>query len=43
MGSLAIGNPIKKDNVWRHDEAPRQAEAQTLIRYTLGLPVVFCR
>jgi len=39
LGSLAIGNPIKNDDVWYHDAAPRQAEAATLIRYVLGLPI----
>ncbi len=41
FGSLAVGNPIKNDldKFWYHDEAPRQAEAGTLIRYALGLPV----
>ena len=38
-GSLAVGNPIKNDGVWYHDEAPRQAEATMLIRYALGLPI----
>jgi len=38
-GSLAIGNPIKNDDVWYHDEAPRQAEGGMLIRYVLGLPI----
>jgi len=38
-GSLAIGNPIKNDDVWHHDEAPQQAEAGMLIRYALGLPI----
>lgn len=39
LGSLAIGNPIKNDDVWYHDAAPRQAEAAMLIRYVLGLPI----
>ncbi len=39
LGSLAIGNPIKNDDVWYHDAAPRQAEAAMLIRYALGLPI----
>lgn len=39
LGSLAVGNPIKNDDVWYHDAAPRQAEAGTLIRYALGLPI----
>jgi aryl-alcohol dehydrogenase-like predicted oxidoreductase len=38
-GSLATANPIKNDNVWYHDEAPRQAEAAMMIRYALGLPI----
>lgn len=39
LGSLAIGNPIKNDDVWYHDAAPRQAESAMLIRYVLGLPI----
>ena len=39
LGSVAAGNPIKNDDVWYHDAAPRQAQAQTLIRYALGLPI----
>jgi len=39
LGSLAIGNPIKNDDVWYHDAAPRQAQAGMLIRYALGLPI----
>ena len=39
LGSLAAGNPIKNDDVWYHDSAPRQAEASKLIRYALGLPI----
>ena len=39
LGSLAAGNPIKNDDVWYHDSAPRQAEAAILIRYALGLPI----
>jgi len=38
-GSLAVGNPIKNDDVWYHDEAPNQAKAGMLIRYALGLPI----
>jgi aryl-alcohol dehydrogenase-like predicted oxidoreductase len=38
-GSLAVGNPIKNDDVWYHDAAPRQARAGMLIRYALGLPI----
>jgi len=40
-GALVLGNPkvttIKKN--WYWDETPYQAEATTLIRYALGLPV----
>jgi predicted aldo/keto reductase-like oxidoreductase len=41
FGSLAAGNPLKNDigMIWYHDQAPRQAEAGTLIRYVLGLPI----
>jgi len=41
FGSLAVGNPIKNDldKYWYHDQAQRQAEAGTLIRYALGLPI----
>jgi len=39
LGSLAVGNPIKNDDIWYHDAAPRQAEAAMLIRYALGLPI----
>ncbi len=39
LGSLADGNPIKNDDVWYHDAAPRQAPAAKLIRYALGLPI----
>jgi len=39
IGSLALGNPIKNDGVWYHDEAPHQASAARLIRYALGLPI----
>lgn len=38
-GSLAVGNPIKNDDVWYHDQAPRQSRAAELIRYALGLPI----
>ncbi|GAI60818.1 unnamed protein product, partial [marine sediment metagenome] len=38
-GSLAIGNPIRNDDVWYHDEAPHQTQAVMLIRYALGLPI----
>jgi hypothetical protein len=39
LGSLAIGNPIKNDGVWYHDEALRQASAEMLIRRVLRLPI----
>lgn len=39
LGSLAVGNPRKNDGAPNHDDAPQQAEAGTLIRYVLGLPV----
>lgn len=41
FGSLAAGTPLKNDlaTIWYHDQAPRQAEAGTLIRYALGLPI----
>ncbi len=39
LGSLAIGKPIKNDGASNHDEAPRQAESEKLIRYVLGLPI----
>jgi len=39
LGSLAVGNPIKNDDVWYHDMAPRQAKAGELIRYALGLRI----
>jgi uncharacterized protein len=38
-GALALGNPLKNDGVPRHDDAPQQASASTLIRYALGLQV----
>jgi hypothetical protein len=38
-GSLALSNPIKNDDVWYHDAAPRQVKAGLLIRYVLGLPI----
>lgn len=40
-GALAIGNPPVKpaNGNWYWDEASHQAEATTLIRYVLGLPV----
>ena len=41
FGALAAGNPLKNDlaTYWYHDQAPRQAQAGTLIRYALGLPI----
>ena len=39
LGSLAVGNPKKNDGAPNHDDAPQQAEAGMLIRYTLGLPI----
>ncbi len=39
LGSLAVGNPEKNDGAPNHDDAPQQAEAGTLIRYVLGLPI----
>lgn len=39
FGSLAMGNPAKNTGTWYHDETPKQAESQLLIRYALGLPV----
>lgn len=39
LGSLAVGNPIKNDGKPHHDDAPRQATADELIRYVLGLPI----
>jgi aryl-alcohol dehydrogenase-like predicted oxidoreductase len=38
-GCLAVGNPYKKVLRAYHDETSRQVEAQSLIRYTLGLPI----
>jgi aryl-alcohol dehydrogenase-like predicted oxidoreductase len=40
-GALVAGNPPVKpaNGNWYWDEAPNQAEATTLIRYVLGLPV----
>ena len=39
-GALAKGNPAKNVNGnWYWDETPHQADAATLIRYVLGLPV----
>lgn len=39
VGSLAVPNPIKNDGASNHDDAPRQSDATTLIRYALGLPI----
>jgi aryl-alcohol dehydrogenase-like predicted oxidoreductase len=39
LGSLATGNPIKNDGAPNHDDAPQQADAATLVRYVLGLPI----
>jgi len=39
LGSLAIGNPIKNDGIWYHDESSHQAKPEMLIRYVLGLPI----
>jgi len=41
FGSLATGNPIKNTGTWHHDETPKQADPQMLIRCALGLPVSF--
>jgi hypothetical protein len=38
LGSLAKGNPAKNDGASNHDDAPHQADAAMLLRYTLGLP-----
>jgi len=38
-GCLVIGNPHRKVLRKYHDETSQQVEAQTLVRYTLGLPV----
>lgn len=40
-GALATGNPSVKpaNGNWYWDETPHQADASTLIRYVLGLPV----
>jgi len=39
VGSLATGNPAKNAGTWYYDETPRQADANMLIRYVLGLPI----
>lgn len=38
-GCLVVGNPYMKVLRAYHDETSRQVEAQSLIRYTLGLPI----
>ncbi len=38
-GCLVVGNPYKKVLRTYHDETPHQVKAQSLIRYTLGLPI----
>jgi predicted aldo/keto reductase-like oxidoreductase len=38
-GCLAVGNPYKKALRTYHDETSHQVDAQSLIRYTLGLPI----
>jgi hypothetical protein len=38
-GCLVVGNPYKKVLLPYHDETSHQVEAQSLIRYTLGLPI----
>jgi predicted aldo/keto reductase-like oxidoreductase len=39
-GALVSGNPKEKMNgTWYYDVTPSQADATTLIRYVLGLPV----
>ena len=38
-GCLVTGNPLQQVLRPYHDDAPRQVEARSLIRYTLGLPV----
>jgi aryl-alcohol dehydrogenase-like predicted oxidoreductase len=38
-GCLVVGNPYKKLLFPYHDETSQQVEAQSLIRYTLGLPI----
>jgi len=39
VGSLATPNPIKNDGASNHDDAPRQSDPQTLVRYALALPI----
>lgn len=38
-GCLVVGNPYKKVLYAYHDETSQQVEAQSLIRYSLGLPI----
>jgi aryl-alcohol dehydrogenase-like predicted oxidoreductase len=38
-GCLVVGNPYRKVLRTYHDETSHQVEAQSLIRYTLGLPI----
>ncbi len=38
-GCLVVGNPYQNVRLPYHDQTPRQVEAHSLIRYTLGLPV----
>jgi predicted aldo/keto reductase-like oxidoreductase len=38
-GCLVVGNPYKKVLHTYHDDTSRQVDAQSLIRYTLGLPI----
>jgi len=38
-GCLVVGNPYKKLLYVYHDETSHQVQAQSLIRYTLGLPI----
>jgi predicted aldo/keto reductase-like oxidoreductase len=38
-GCLVVGNPYKKVLLPYHDETSYQVKAQSLIRYTLGLPI----
>jgi len=41
LGALVSGNPpeLVKNAYWYLDDTPFQADASTLIRYALGLPV----
>lgn len=38
-GCLVVGNPYKKVLRTYHDETAHQVDAQSLIRYTIGLPI----